>query len=318
MHAPPQFTETIAKTYASLSRAHQRAADDLLQRPVQVATSSMDQWAARLEMSNATISRFAVALGFESYAQFRERLMRDCAAVIEPVERLRSGLKRPSTVGDTVANALDQDIRNLTAIRNSLTPEQCERAVKMILGARRVHIVGMGASAHLAALFVSALEPYHALVIPTVGSGGATEVGQRLMHVGAGDLVIALALPRYARDTIALTAFARARGCQVLGLTDRPTSPLVQHCSLTIFVHAEREMLPTSDTAALAVIEALASAVAFKAPHPVESAQRLAEAVQPWLFDTPQASTRARSGSAGSRPRRTPLVRTAAKTRSAR
>lgn len=97
------------------------------------------------------------------------------------------------------------------------------------------------------------------------------------------DLVIAIAFPRYFTDTILLARRARATGVPVLALTDRLTSPVAPLASVALYAHTESQYFANSEASALALIEALCSAVAHCAKGSLRSATQLAEAVLPWL-----------------------------------
>ena len=79
--------------------------------------------------------------------------------------------------------------------------------------------------------------------------------------------MIALAFPRYVKDTIELARRA-ARGARVLGISDGPQSPLAPIASLNLYVKAERRFAATSEAAVLAMIEALIDAVALRTTGP--------------------------------------------------
>jgi len=69
----------------------------------------------------------------------------------------------------------------------------------------------------------------------------------------------------------------------VLALTDAPTSPLAALASVALYAHSQRQWMPSSDTAALGLIEALSAAVAVQAQHAVAAAAAATQSVMPWL-----------------------------------
>ena len=99
----------------------------------------------------------------------------------------------------------------------------------------------------------------------------------------AGDLLIAIAFPRYVDDTIELARLAAGHGVRVVALTDSAASPLAQVADLVLTIRTERRLAANCDTAVLAVIEALCDAVAHRAKRSVEAASGLTEFVLPWL-----------------------------------
>ncbi|CAJ0812292.1 MULTISPECIES: MurR/RpiR family transcriptional regulator [Ralstonia] len=281
--AEATVSDRIAATLATLTPAHQRMAEYVLANPFRAATMRIDEFAAAVEMSIATANRFALALGFDGYPQFRAGLLRGFEATLAPVEKLRHELARPATSAEIFAASLNEDIANLDATRRMLDPAACERAVDAILGAQRIYVMGFGASGYLAGLLRHGLDLYCDTVISVSQPGGASDAARQLRKIGQKDLLIAIAFPRYAADTITLAKQAGDQGCQVLALTDGPTSPLAPLADIALYARPERQFSATSDTAAVALFEALCGAVAHRSAHSLESAERLTEFVLPWL-----------------------------------
>jgi DNA-binding MurR/RpiR family transcriptional regulator len=113
--------------------------------------------------------------------------------------------------------------------------------------------------------------------------GGPSHAARRLFTAARGDVLIAIAFPRYVDDTIVLARLARDHGLRVVAMTDSVTSPLAQVADLVLAIRAERRLAANCDTAVLAVIEALCDAVAHRAKRSVEAASGLTEFVLPWL-----------------------------------
>lgn len=275
---------TVGKLYQQLSKSHRKAADFVLANPFRAATMTIDELSEATGISVATANRFAHALGFDGYASFRASLVSDFATTLAPVEKLRNEVQRPATSAEIMAEAFDNDLRNIDATRRMLVAQDCERAVDMILGAERVFIVGFGASAYLSGLMAHALEPYVHSVSSVAHAGGPSQTGRQFFKLGPQDLVIAMVFPRYAADTVWLTQRAVEKNAQVLAITDVPGSPLVPLADVAIYAHTERKLSPTSDAAALMLIQALCDAVAHRARHSVQAASQMAEFVLPWLY----------------------------------
>src|SRR5262249_45033388 len=109
------ISERIARSLPTLTPAHQRMARYVLDNLFRAATMRIDEFATAVDVSVATANRFARALGFEGYPQFRAELVRGFEATLAPVERLRTELERPSSVAAVMAAALEDGARNLEA-----------------------------------------------------------------------------------------------------------------------------------------------------------------------------------------------------------
>jgi len=284
MFAGVGVLDCIAKAHPRLTRAHRKMADYVLRNPFRAATLRIEELAGEVGVSVATANRFARALGFDGYPQFRAELAKGYESTLAPVERLRHELQRPSSCLSTMAGALEEDLHNLEATRQSLSAEVCTRAVDLILAARRVLVLGFGSSAYLAGLLQHGLDAYCPGVQSLAQAGGPTHAARQLSRVGSGDLVIAIAFPRYLDDTVQLAALARTQGAQMLALTDDATSPLVPLADVVLYIRANRQFAAASNAAVLAMIEALCGAVAYRANDSLNAAQHLTQSVMPWLY----------------------------------
>jgi DNA-binding MurR/RpiR family transcriptional regulator len=305
MFAGVGVLDRIAKAQHGLTRAHRKMADYVLRNPFRAATLMIEEFAGEVGVSVATANRFARGLGFDGYPQFRAELAKGYESTLAPVERLRHELQRPSSCLSTMAAALEEDRQNLEATRHSLSGDVCSRAVDLILAARRVLVLGFGSSGYLAGLLQHGLDPYCAAVQSLAQTGGPTHAARQLSRAESGDLVIALAFPRYLDDTVRLAALARGHGVQMLALTDDARSPLVPLADVVLYVRADRQFAASSNAAVLAMIEALCAAVAYRASDSLSAAQHLTQSVMPWLYIDPSAADAAgaigaKTGRAGS------------------
>jgi DNA-binding MurR/RpiR family transcriptional regulator len=275
--------QRIAQALPRLTRSHRQVADYVLEHPLQVATLPIDELAAAVGVSVATANRFARALDFDGYATFRAELVRGFEPLVAPVERLRGNLEHPTTVAEVFATALDESRRNIEATRQTLDYTACEAAVERIGKARSVYIAGFGASGWLAGLLQHGLDSSCSDVRLLPGVSGVTHAARSLMHAGPKDVFIGLTFPRYLTDTVMLAQIAREQGCGVIALTDRPTSPMAPLADVALYCQTETSYRPNCETSVLALVEALTSAVALRAPDPVQSARRTLQVLRPWL-----------------------------------
>jgi DNA-binding MurR/RpiR family transcriptional regulator len=278
----PSMVQRIARVLPTLTRSHRQIADYVLAHPLQAAILPIDELAATVGVSLATANRFARALEFDGYAQFRAALVTGFEATLAPVEKLRNKLERPELVASVFAASFAESQRNIELTRQALDAQSCEQAVQAILGAQRIYIAGYGSSAWLGGLLQRALDPYCENVHLLASMEGSSSGARVLTRLKPTDLLIGIAFPRYFSDTLLLVRRARDAGVPVLALTDKVSSPLAPLATVAIYAHTESQYFANSETTVLAVVEALCSAVAHRAGS-VKAATELAEAVLPWL-----------------------------------
>ena len=285
----------IGRARPVLTRSHQQMADYVLAHPLQAATMPIDELAGAVGVSIATANRFARAIGLEGYAMLRAELVKGFEAMLAPIEKMRIRVEKPSSMRDVFAAALEESQRNIASTREALDAQACEEAVRAILAARRIYLAGFGASGWLAGLLQRGLDAHCDNVHLLAGVGGASFGARLLPRMGEQDLLIAISYPRYLTDTVVLAQGAFARGVQVLALTDGVQSPLLPFARICLFAQTENQYAANSDSSALALIEALCSAVAHQSRGSVQATARMTEAVLPWLHDGTRSRLSARS-----------------------
>ena len=285
-YLPPDslVAERIEAAYPELSQALRTFADFVLSEPIRVARMSINETVEASGVSVATANRFARKLGFDGYAQFRSEVIRGFESVLAPVERLKTKLSEGSSVQEAVLTSLEEDIENLRETIRSLDPARTQQAVEMILAARHIFIVAFDNAAATANVFAHRLDLAGRYARIVDNGGGMLSASRALSRFTAEDLVIAIAFPRYMRETVELTRAVHRRGIPILSITDNQSSPLASLGTLTLYVRSRRTFSSTSDTAILALLEALAAGVAAKSPKAAEAAQQFADFAYPWLI----------------------------------
>ena len=275
--------QRIMRALPRLTRSHRQVADYVLEHPLQVATLPIDELAALVGVSVATANRFARALDFDGYATFRSELIRGFESRVVPIERVPSKLKRPITVSEMFAAALDESRGDIEATRQMLDYPACEAAVERIAKARSIYVAGFGASAWLAGLLQHGLESSCRNVHLLPGISGVAHAASSLMRAGPQDVFICLAFPRYLTDAVALTQVAHELGCGVVVLTDRPTSPVAPLADVALYCQIKTSYRTRFDTGVLALVEALISAIALRTPDTLRLASRQLQSMDPWV-----------------------------------
>ncbi len=278
------LSNRIAQIYPSLSNGHRRAADFVLQHPLDVATMTIEGLAEGSGTSNATVTRFVRALGYGGYGEFRSALSAALKFAHDPVDSFAGARAEAGSTFATFDAALADQAANLKAARDGSTEAAVTQAIALLLKAPRVFIAASGASHYVASFLEDGLALYlDSNVVFASSRSGPERAIRHMMSARPDDLVVAISVPRYSRATIDLAGFAKKRGASVLALTDSPTSPLAPLADVALFAPARSHLLPNSPTAIFALADALIAAVARERPDAVQALKELSESLL-WTF----------------------------------
>ncbi len=128
--------------------------------------------------------------------------------------------------------------------------------VEKIMNSRHVYILGVRSSSFVAGYLNFYL---HMLTenVTLVQSNAAGEIFEQLLHIGPGDVMIAISFPRYSNVTINTAKFARDRGADIIAITDNELSPIYQVSDAALLAPCEMISFVDSMVAPLSLMNAL-------------------------------------------------------------
>ena len=279
------------------SASQRQIADHLLRNPMRVTALGIEELAESCQVSTATISRFARDIGQKNYSAMRGAMAETLQALLQPVDKLRHTIERRARATSPVTESLEYAAANIAATAGALSLPDMQAVVRRLTRAKVVYVMGFGLSANLAGMLVQHLQPFCPHVVEVAGQGGTEVAAGHLATVGPNDLLVVISFPRYALDVIRLAKFARDHGACVISITDAPASPLVEVSEHVLYANSGHAVLPSSATAAVAVIEALAVSLMVSNKDNVAKAARLTEAISAYLYGPETKKRKAAKGS---------------------
>ena len=213
-------------------------------------------------VSESTVVRFAVDLGFDGYPSMQKAMQEMVRNRLTSVQRLGVASDRIGSQ-DVISMVVHSDMEKLRQTEETLSRESFKAAVNAILQAKRVYILGVRSVAPLAN-FLGYYLNYMFNNVHVVSGSSTGEMFEKIVNVNAEDVVIAFSFPRYSASTTKAAQYCRSTGAKVIGVTDSPESPLGQCGDHVLVATSDMVSLVDSLVAPLSVINALIVAVAAK------------------------------------------------------
>ncbi len=243
-----------------LSKAEQRVADYVLGHADDIMNLSIAALAGSIGVSQPTVARFCMALGFSGFKEFKLRLVQSLAGGVPFVHR-DVGAGDPASA--LVAKVLDRTIAALMRVRNELDAAALDQAIHLLANARKIEFYGVGNSGIIAA---DAQHKFFRLGVPTVAYADAHIHGMAATLLQPGEAVVAISNTGRTRDLLRSVEYARQAGADVVGVT-ASGSPLAKLSTVALCADVEEDpdvySPMTSRIAHLAIIDVLAVGVAL-------------------------------------------------------
>jgi len=259
------FRQRLEGYLPSLTKSQRRIASYLLSSYDEAAFLSGADLAERLGLSEATIVRFAKAVGYDGFRGLRLCLQELFRAKATPASRLQRKLSElASSQGHVLTKVLDMELQYLTEASHSIDLADFDRAVDILLSGQRIFVFGSGPSRILADLAELRLRRLGILTIAMTESG--RHLLEKLQLLQPGDVVFVNGFHHVRPEIVAVLDHAQATGCRSILLTDT-LGPVLQG-KADVILAARRGPVSTfhSLTVPMAILNALILAVAMARP----------------------------------------------------
>src|SRR6184192_309146 len=120
---PPSNSLHLGERIEQLSVKRQEIIRPILEHPREYVLLSVRAMAKRLRTDPATIVRIVRGLGFGSYREFQRHLHELSLAFATSLDTMQSG-GRDTSVPAHVVESLEQDLKNLQGLKNSLDAQR--------------------------------------------------------------------------------------------------------------------------------------------------------------------------------------------------
>src|SRR5690606_33148007 len=208
-----------------LTPTQRRIAHSMVRRAADVPFLSSVELAELAGVSQPSVTRFAVALGFDGYPALRRHLREVAPADPAP----------PAADANEYQQAVEAEIENLRHLAEMLAdPEPVRRAGRVLAHSRPLPVLGLraaAAQAHGFAYFAAKVHPDVRLL-----NEGGTMLQDRIdaaARAGA-DALLCFALPRHPREVVDALTHATGAGLTVVTVADSAFAPVAKVSDLLL------------------------------------------------------------------------------------
>ena len=259
---PNDLLRQMEEGMPSFSKGQRQIASYIIDHYEKAAYMTASRLGDATGVSESTVVRFAIELGFEGYPEFQRAMQ----AIIR--NRLTSFQRIEVTnhlIGD--GNVLDKilyaDAEKIKQTAESIDREAFDRAVDALISARNIYILGVRASASLADFLGAGLLRVSDNV-KLIRSTSGSEVFEQMLDIGKNDVLVAISFPRYSKRVVTAVEFAHRAGANVVSLTDSARAPIAAQADQLLLAQSDVAAFVDSLVAPLSIINALLVAISRK------------------------------------------------------
>ena len=245
----------IQNNMSGFSKGQKLIANYILEYYDKAAFMTASRLGKTVSVSESTVVRFAVELGYEGYPEMQRALQEMIRNKLTSVQRLEVANDRIGQ-GDVLSAVLHSDVDKIRQTLEKADREVFNAAADAILASNKLYILGVRSASALASFFGF----YMNLMfdhVQLVAANSTSEMFEQLVRVAPGDAVLGISFPRYSSRTIEAMEFAKSRGAELVAITDGPLSPLHARADLCLTAKSDMASFVDSLVAPLSLINAL-------------------------------------------------------------
>ncbi|MEF2838712.1 MAG: MurR/RpiR family transcriptional regulator [Oscillospiraceae bacterium] len=256
------FLSILQEKEPTFSKGQKRIARYITDSYDKAAFMTANRLGKTVGVSESTVVRFAVDLGFDGYPSMQKAMREMVLNRLTSVQRIEVANNR---IGDQdiVSMVLHSDMEKLRQTSELISRESFADAVNAILKAKRVYILGVRSVAPLAN-FLGYYLNYMFNNVYVLSGLSAGEMFEKIVGITSDDVVIAFSFPRYSSSTTKGARYCRSAGATVIGITDSADSPLGLCSDHILLAKSDMVSLVDSLVAPLSLVNALIVAIASR------------------------------------------------------
>lgn len=252
----------IENMIPNLSKSEQVVAMFIVDNPEKVIYLSVAALAESCNVSDPTVVRTCQKLGFTGYQSLKLAMAQ---SIVSPTENIHEKITSDDDI-ETVADKVFQSaIYALQFTRDILDPGEMEAASRALMNARKIVILGLGASGPIA------MDLHHKLL--RLGLDASVYTDSHLQAIACSylderDVVFAISHSGSSRAVVDNTQLAKQNGAKVITLTSSGRSPLSKLATISLTTMSSetkyRVVAISSRAAALTIVDSIYTYIAMR------------------------------------------------------
>lgn len=252
----------IEEGMPGFSKGQKRIANYILEHYDKAAYMTASKMGTLVGVSESTVVRFAIELGFDGYPEMQKSLQELIRMKLTSVQRVEVTNSLIGE-GDVLEKILVSDSEKIRRTLEEIDHRAFEEAVDQIVNAKRIYIIGVRSSSSLAG-FLNFNFRMMFDNVRFVQTTSGSEMFEQIMNIEKGDVMIAISFPRYSKRIVNAVEFAHNAGADVISLTDCMQSPIAGAADQLLLARSDLVSFVDSLVAPLSIINAIIVAVSRK------------------------------------------------------
>ncbi|WP_445489200.1 MurR/RpiR family transcriptional regulator [Niallia sp. 03133] len=207
--------ELINQKFDSFTHSQKKVASYIIDHLENVAFDTLEDLAAKIEVSTTTIIRFARTLEYKGYSEMQKDIQNTIKNKDSLPHRVTDMVNMPS---DTLLKSIfENELNNINKTLSAQSEEDLRKTIDLISDANNVYVIGMRSSFSLAYYMTSRLGQIKKNIRLVQSSG--MMFPEEVSGAKKGDVCIVFLFPRYSKTSSTLISWLKEKGVKIILFT---------------------------------------------------------------------------------------------------
>lgn len=268
METTVDLIKNIQNKFNALSKGQKLIADFIINHYDKAAFMTAYDLGETVGVSESTVVRFAITLGYGGYKEFRKELHELVKNKLTTVQRI-SMTNKYSSNNNALKTVMQKDVENIQSTINEIDTPKFQQGIDLILNAKKIYILGLRSSSFVAGYLGFYLN--FLLKNVSVIAAGPNDVFEQLLKLDSEDVMIAISYPRYSKRALEAIDFTKEKGCKIISITDSLISPAAKDSDISLIASSDMLSFVDSLVAPMSLINALIVSIGIKKENDITS-----------------------------------------------
>lgn len=264
----------IQSKYETFPRVSKRIADYILKDPVHVTSISVQQMARELSIAESSIIRFCKNIGCSGFSEMKLMLAKYAPTSIRTIFE---DLSETDSVESITQNVFNRNIDTMQRALDCLDLEKVTQAVEIMSQAKKILILGVGASGTIAEDFY--------IRLMRVGLSAESFTDSHLMQIAASQcdnniVVFGISHTGRSHEIVSAMDLARSCGSKTISMTGYPNTPIERVSDICIELYSPEQLFVSPRVAQVSLLDSLYVALSIRhKKYVVQNIKRMNDAL---------------------------------------
>ena len=252
----------IKSMYRNMGNAEKKVADWIVKNPGAVADKSIIELASLTGASEATIARFSRRLGYGGFQEMKISVAKDTVGESKIIHEKVQRSDTCTEIFGKVVSGIDETLMHTGKVLDS---ENLQRAAEIIHNARKVLVIGLGASASVT------MDAAHKFLREGIDCTYSSDNHMQIIlasHLSERDAVLAISHSGSSKDIIETLEVAKSCGAKTISISNYGRAPIEKYSDICLHTASDetqfRNLGLSSRIAQLAIIDTMYLYIAMR------------------------------------------------------